>query len=42
MTRHPLAAEHAALLAHLLGLAAGTVTIIGLIPPVANLVRSLI
>ena len=42
MTKHPLTAEHAALVAHLLGLTAGTATIIGLIPPVTNLVRMLI
>jgi hypothetical protein len=35
-------AERAALVAHLLGLAAGAATIVGLIPPVTNLVRSLI
>jgi hypothetical protein len=34
--------ERAALIAHLLGVAAGAATTIGLIPPVTNLVRSLI
>jgi hypothetical protein len=42
MTKHQPPAEHAALVAHLCGLAAGTATIIGLIPPVTNLVRMLI
>jgi hypothetical protein len=34
--------ERAALIAHLFGLAAGGATIVGLIPPVTSLVRSLI
>ena len=38
---HPITAS-AGLVAHLLGLGAGAATIVGLIAPVANLVRMLI
>jgi hypothetical protein len=41
MYRHRTSAR-AALVAHLLGLVTGAVTIIGLIPPATNLVRLLI
>jgi hypothetical protein len=34
--------DRVALVAHLLGLGVGAATIIGLIPPITNLVRSLI